>query len=294
LRRLVVITALAMCATACGAGSSVAPRTWQTGSDYAYVATDSGIVPINLEHPSVGAPLLAGQVNHGLSLAIAPGGRTAYIGYGQGITPLNLATGHVGKPFATRVGWSSFAMAPDGRTIYLSGFDNRTSKSTNEIIPVNTTNGLVGHPIPISLTGSNGVNAISPNGETAYVITEYGADITPVNLVTGLAGTPIGVPDGVGALAVTPDGTTAYAVGNTGYGIGGVNNLVPINLETGIAEKPIRLDFQADDVALSSNGRTAFLTDGGFGLRYLDLATGKVTYKLRMHDLPGSIAVPPE
>jgi hyaluronoglucosaminidase len=204
-----------MCATACGAGSSVAPRTWQRGGDYAYVATDLGIVPINLGHASVGTPLLAGGVTHGFSVATAPGGRTAYIGYGNGITPLNLSSGRVGKSFATKVDWSSFAMAPDGRTIYLSGFDNRTSKSTNEIIPVSTTNGLVGHPIPVPPNEPNDVSAISPNGETAYVITEYGADITPVNLVTGLAGTPIGVPDGVNALAVTPDGTTAYAVGAT-------------------------------------------------------------------------------
>lgn len=293
MRRLAVIVALAMCSTACSGGPSVAQRTWPTGRGYAYVTTDFGIVPINLKHHSAGAPLLAHAFGPSVALAIAPGGRTAYIPSGNGLARLNLATGVVGKPIANNVGSSSLAMAPNGRTIYLSGFQNRTGKYTNRLIPVSTTTGLVGPSIPVPPTGPN-VAAISPNGETAYVITGYGADITPMNLVTGLAGAPIFVPDGVGALAVTPDGTTAYAVGNTGYGKGGVNNLVPINLESGVAEKPIRLEFQADGIALSSDGRTAYLTDGGFGLRYLDLTTGKVTYRIRMRGVPSSIAVAPE
>ncbi len=52
--------------------------------------------------------------------------------------------------------------------------------------------------------------AITPNGSTAYVGNYNDDTVTPINLVTDTAGTPIPVGGAPTSIAITPDGSTAY------------------------------------------------------------------------------------
>src|ERR1022692_2667892 len=54
---------------------------------------------------------------------------------------------------------------------------------------------------------------------TAYVAGVYSGTVTPINIATNTALTPVkvGGAGAVVAIAITPDGKTAYAVSNPGY-----------------------------------------------------------------------------
>ena len=56
--------------------------------------------------------------------------------------------------------------------------------------------------------------AITPNGATAYVANSSRNTVTPIDMATNTAGTPISVGTDPEAVAITPNGTTAYVVNN--------------------------------------------------------------------------------
>lgn len=110
-----------------------------------------------------------------------------------------------------------------------------------------------------------------------------GANLTVVNLVTGVVGPVLQIPDGVGDLAIEPGGRTGWATGAGGDGIGNCQNscLTPINLVNGVTGTPIALVHAPYGIALTSDGHTAFVTGGGDGtpaapdVTEIDLASGK-------------------
>ena len=57
---------------------------------------------------------------------------------------------------------------------------------------------------------------ITPDGRTAYAVSEPGDAVIPINLVTRKAGPPIPVGTFPYSLALTPDGKTLYAAGRAG------------------------------------------------------------------------------
>ena len=97
--------------------------------------------------------------------------------------------------------------------------------------PINVATNAAGPPITGGgLNDPQGI-AITPNGQTAYVVNVGGNSVTPINLATDTAGTPItgGGMNEPTAIAITPNGRTAYvtngALGDTG--------VTPINLPHG-------------------------------------------------------------
>ena len=50
--------------------------------------------------------------------------------------------------------------------------------------------------------------AITPDGQTAYVVNETSGTVTPIRIATNTAGKPIKVGNGAFAIAITPDGRT--------------------------------------------------------------------------------------
>jgi DNA-binding beta-propeller fold protein YncE len=281
-----LVTVLALVLTSCSGASVKNPPRWPIGPDYAYVTTPTGIVPINLVSHTLGRPFVGDYL--GLSdLSIAPGGHTAYASSTEGFVALNLANGVV-KPFSHTRHWAFMAMAPDGRTIFLTGYISGTGPITehsfdsgpkgDEILPVNTLTGAIGtaFKVPCDPTGME----IAPGGQLAYAATAAGDDIQSINLATRVCGPLIAVPSGASDPAYSSDGTTAYTLGTMAVGKTGID-LTPINVASGVPGKPIAIGIQPHEIVISSNGRTAYATDG-YGVRVIDLATGKVTLTIRM------------
>ena len=115
------------------------------------------------------------------------------------VVPINAATNRPGEPI--RIG-GSLAVAPDGKTLYVS--------PGAWTIPVSTATNKPGKRIHVS-----GYLTIDPNGKIAYAtglgaVTSVNGTVTPVNLATNKPGKPIRVCGSTGLIAFTPDGKTAY------------------------------------------------------------------------------------
>jgi DNA-binding beta-propeller fold protein YncE len=107
--------------------------------------------------------------------------------------------------------------------------------------------------------------AIGPPAWTAYVTSEAGSTVTPINLATNTPGTPIPVGNDPLDIAITPNGSTAYVTtGNSG--------VTPINLATKTAETPIKVSFPSA-IAITPNGTMAYVTTGNSGVTPINLAT---------------------
>jgi YVTN family beta-propeller protein len=130
------------------------------------------------------------------------------------------------------------------------------SNGPSNVTPINTENNTPGR----SITGIGDAPlaiAITPDGTTAYVASDTGT-ITPVNLVAGLAETPITIPNSyLGAIAITPNGSTAYVGDEV------TDAVIPINLATETVGTPIPTCTVPDDVpadiVISPDGSTAYV-----------------------------------
>jgi len=84
-----------------------------------------------------------------------------------------------------------------------------------------------------------------PDGKTAYVVNHLAGTVTPIDLATGSAGTPIQVGGNLVAIAITPDGTTAY-VGNWTS-----DTVTPIDLATGGVGTPIQVGQAPNEIVVT-------------------------------------------
>lgn len=204
-----------------------------------------GIVPIKLANGTAGKII---DVTDAEAIAITANGRMAYVATGEKdtIASVNLATGRIERVIqlprsnSAPRSYYGIALSPDDRTAYaVDGY--------GDIVPVNLASGSVGKGIVVPL-GTAGPIAITPNGETAYVITGTGgnvgrgpemADISPVDLVTGNSGNPIVVPNDANDIAISPNGRTVYVLTGTAVAGPGHSFIVPIDVSTGNPGKPI-------------------------------------------------------
>lgn len=175
---------------------------------YATDTQDDTVTPINTATNTAQTPIAVTQAPNfdGVAgIAITPNGTTAWVvGYvGSNLTPIDLATGTVGTPIHLPDGDEpqSIAITPNGSSAYVRNWYNP------EVLPVDLATGT--QETPISLCPNNGFCfveslAITPDGKTAYVAGN--GVVTPVNLVTGTAGTPIQTGGG-GEIANSGPGT---------------------------------------------------------------------------------------
>ena len=106
--------------------------------------------------------------------------------------------------------------------------------------PISTATNKAGPPINIGVYGFTRQIAVTPDGKTAYTVTEDSV-VVPISTATNTAGKPIRFgpdcrPSGTfDNIAITPDGKTAYVIcGST---------VVPISTATNTLGKPIRVPF---------------------------------------------------
>lgn len=192
-----------------------------------YVRTTRGVVRIDAVTGRVSRPIPG--TRGWTSFAITPRGRVGYLtdplttnhsANREEITPVDLATGRVGRPFRVPgVPIRVAAVAPGGRTAYA------VTGGGDQLTPVN----LVSHTASKPITVPQGVGslAITSAGRMAYAtgnenLAEPGhvtySFVTPINLVTGVAGAPFRYRHAPTDVAISPDGKTLYLTGGIDVG----------------------------------------------------------------------------
>ena len=111
--------------------------------------------------------------------------------------------------------------------------------------------------------------------ETAYVVSFGAGTVTPIDVTTGRAGTPIQPGHLPYTAAITPDGKTAYVAGYDG-------TVTPVDLATGRLGTPIPVAGNLDAIAITPDGKTAYVTSNG-GVTPIDLATGRPGTPIRVN-----------
>ena len=143
-------------------------------------------------------------------------------------------------------------------TAYVTNYQSATISVLHSAKVVGTISGVGPGPTGIALV---------PGTSTAYVadfgyLNAPGDTVTPVDLATGTAGSPITVGTGPFAIRITPDGL--YAVVNLlGVGATKGDQIVRITLATGIVSKPVKVGSTPESLAISPDGSTAYV--GSYG-----------------------------
>ena len=247
-----------------------------------YVAsyTAGSITPVNAATGRAGPAIRV--PGHPRLLAASTDGRYVYAGTDIGITPIDTATGQAGPLIPVTF---PVAMAVHGQTLWVLGDGGLT--------PVSTVTNTAGPVIPNPEGGQ--LMVLTPDGKQAYVGNRDDGVVTPVNLTTGTAGTPVvtGIADGSDpvSLAVTPDGKTVYAAGDQGGGSGGI---VPIDTAANTVGPVIRVPgivFPAMQV--TPDGKTLWaVTTNGF-LDRVSVASGKPLPAIRIRGYLSTLTLTP-
>jgi YVTN family beta-propeller protein len=129
------------------------------------------------------------------AIAFAPDGKTAYVAAGTEVTVIR-GERVVGVLIGTAV--SGLAVSPDGQRLYV------TSAIAESLTTIDAaTDEVVGTPLDIP--GAPGEIAITASGRTGYVANGSSEELTPINLATGMPGTPLVLAGSGGQLTIAPD-----------------------------------------------------------------------------------------
>ena len=285
------LIALVVATTTAGA---ISPAIAETRTPYASPVTpaayvdsycDGTLTPISLANNKPGAPI---DVGYGAeTIAITPDGTTAWVWWAGGneIAPFNLSTGAEGSPInvgASAPSWQGIAISPDGTHAYLT----KEAANAVEAVDLDT-----GSEAIIHVSGQPDAIAVNPNGRTAYVASFTADKLTPINLSTDKAGTPIGVASGPAGIAITPNGRMAYVTDES------ADSVTPVNLATGLASTPIPVGTGPVGIAINPSGTRAYVTDhGGRTVTPIDFSSGTTLTPITLaaDSAPEGIAISPD
>ena len=319
-----ILAAVAASAAACGGGGGAATTSTTTSTlpplpakVFAYVALagsggnlgfGSTMVQVDLTTGSEGVGQRTHVGTYPDAVAVTPDGRLALVANfsSNTVTPVELPSGKALPAIDAGAGPAGIAITPNGSTAYVTD-DGSLSSLGNTVTPIDLTTMKVLSPITVG-DGPQGI-VITPDGSKAFVADDgnaalsgqpgsIGHQVTPIDLATGKAGTPINVGNGPLGIAVTPDGSTVYVTNLdsesvspinvstmqagapvaveggplavvVGHGsawvvdapaVGQVgNNLQPILITTNTAGKAIALPKGAQGAAVSPNGLVAWV-----------------------------------
>jgi YVTN family beta-propeller protein len=178
------------------------------------------------------------------------------------VTLIATATNTPGKPITVRGDPVAIAITPDRKIVYVASADTaipaNESATPGIVTPIATATGTpAGKPIMVG--GTPLAMAITPDGETLYVVNESSGTVTPITTATGTPGTSIRVGDGPVAIATTPDDRTAYVLNN------GSGTVTPITTATGTPGTPIRVGGDPVAIAITPDSKTAYVLSNGSG-----------------------------
>lgn len=120
----------------------------------------------------------------------------------------------------------------------------------DSVIPINSSTGALGRPIPIPGKGIAGI-ATTPDGRAVYVLIQGG--LVRVSLDTGSVGAP--VRSGGSGVAVSPDGQIAYVTD-------GSHEITPVKLSSGARGQTVTVQnpgFGLSGIAIAPDARTAYV-----------------------------------
>ena len=122
----------------------------------------------------------------------------------------------------------------------------------------------------------------------AYATNSLGATVTPIDLTTQTAGTPIVVGYNPAGIAITPDGKTAYVANFRS------NTVTPIDLTTNTAGAAIPVGSFPSPIAITPDGRTAYVGNADDGtVTPIDVATNTAGPAIPVGPGPSGIAITP-
>jgi DNA-binding beta-propeller fold protein YncE len=223
-----------------------------------------GLRPIDLETGVVGSPLHVEAGEGGIhdGFVLGPSGHVLYLDATTGsnqhasVEEINVRTNRIEGKIRLPSDSGILAIAPDGRTAYV------WTNYGADITSLDLASGSIGNTI--SVPEGVGSLAISANGELAYAAgtTNIGIGdghtysfITPIDLVTGKALTPIRLDHAPTSLVLAPNGLTAYVT------VSGSNTpparpaVMVLNLVTDKVTKSIRLPAGALAIAMANRPR---------------------------------------
>ena len=200
------------------------------------------------------------------SIVLVPGQPKGYVSQGCGrgtVVPLDLSTGTAGPPVPVGQEPHHMAVSPDGSTLWVAVSGGGPS-SPSTLTPVDVASDTAGTPVELGVGKYLAGVAISPDGGTAFVASQYDDTVIPVALAARTVETPIAVPHRPDLLAVTPDGATLYAThyGEVPSGLGDPTpaGVTPIDLATRTVLPQIDAGLQTRGIAMSDDGTTVFVT----------------------------------
>lgn len=199
---------------------------------------------------------------------------------GKTVSAINVVTGKLGQTISVPdVGPNTIAFTPDGQTCYVANWGTEDAAGST-VTPIHVTHGgAAGRVLPSINVGlhPNWV-AMTQDGGTAYVANKGSNSVTPIDVHSNTAGTPIRVPGPPIEIEISPDGRTAYVA------IAGsspeVDEVMPLNLTTtpvtvGSAIK-LEPESQPHWIAFTPDGQTAYVVgNGNSTVTPITVATGK-------------------
>jgi YVTN family beta-propeller protein len=121
-------------------------------------------------------------------------------------------------------------------------------------------------------------------------VANYGSDtVTPVNLTTRKAGSPVPVGSEPNAVVATPDGTSVYVANSGG------DTVTPISVSTGKPGKAITTGTAPWALAMTPDGKTLLVANSGSGtVTPVTVATGQPGTPIKVGQDPRAITITPD
>ena len=218
---------------------------------------------------------------------------------GNTVSVINTATNTALKPVTVGLGVNAIAVTPNGKTVYVSSGARITSGTVcgsggpqtgaNTVTPINTATNKPGKPI--NAGESPGTIAITPDGKTAYVLSQRG--VVPISTATNKPGKPVNAGKDLTGIAITPNGKTAYVVSTFSA------TVTPIRTATNTALKAITIGTPPagyefpDQIAITPDSRTAYVSTTA-GVVPIRTATNTALKLITVGNGPGAIAITPD
>jgi hypothetical protein len=226
----------------------------------------------------------------------APRGTAYVINSGGGtVTPIDLATNTPGKPIKVSGEPVAMAIAPDGKTAYVScGATNAGAEPTSAqtVTPVDLATNTPEKPINLQLPPD--AIAITPDGTTAYMIVGFPShSVTPLDLATNTPGKPITLSGSPEQIAMAPEGKTAYITMQTGATTRGggfrvAYDFMSFDLASNRLVKPVKLSGPPVAIAIAPDGKTAYVVISSDTVTPIDLATNRAGKPIKVGGKPGA------
>ena len=169
-------------------------------------------------------------------------------------------------------------------------------RGSGTVTPISTATNKAGKEIKVGPTAS--AIAITPNGRTAYVVSEGSDTVTPISTATNMAGKPIKIPHsssyspsgypGQTLILSTPNGKTVYVASQS------AGTVTPISTATTTVGKSIKVGKDPFALAITPNGKVVeVVNQASDTVTPIRTATNTAGQPIPVGSTPWAIAITP-